>query len=416
MRSSAQLNILIVTPSLPFPPIWGFGIRVYQIAKHLAKTHRVSLLTYAGPEATDNATALREICHAVHTVAPPKLNRRIAQAISLLSPVSFLQSSLHSPAMQSRIDELLRTEHFDLIQVESSHLGGFQFDTRAPLVLDEHNIEYELLLRMCQTEKSPFRRLFSWAEYRKFHREEQRCWNRADGIIFTSERERALVTSMFPDKPIICGANGVDVGYFQHSEEPPDNDNIVFTGLMSYRPNIDAVQFFVSEVLPLIHRARPAVTFTIVGAGPTDEVRALAGPHVVVTDTVPDVRPFVQQAGALVIPLRMGSGTRLKVLEGLAMGKAMVSTSVGCEGISVRDGEHLLIADNAPAFARATLRVLDDRELAQGLGQKGRLLAEREYSWATIVERLENFYARLLSPGTYRNQLTTAVSVQDTIS
>jgi glycosyltransferase involved in cell wall biosynthesis len=139
------------------------------------------------------------------------------------------------------------------------------------------------------------------------------------------------------------------------------------------------------------------VTFTIVGADATEEVQRLAGPGVVVTGTVPDVRRYVARAAAVVVPLRMGSGTRLKVLEGLAMGKALVSTSLGCEGIDVRDGEHLLIADDPRDFAAAVLRLLDDSGAAAALGQRGRALAVAQYSWATVVEGLEGFYTDMLS-------------------
>ena len=390
---SRKLRILVVTPSLPFPPIWGFGIRVYQMVRHLARRHEVSLLTYAGPGQEEHVARLGQECRAVHTVPPPARNRRRMQAVSLLSPRSFLQADLYSDAMQAKINALLREHEFDIIQVESSHLGGFDFGGRAALILDEHNIEYELLQRMVQAERAPLRRLFNWAEYRKFRREETQCWNQADGVVLTSERERNVLQDLMPGRAVACVPNGVDIEFFQPSEATPDGDSIVLTGLMRYRPNIDAALYFVQDVLPRIHRVRPEAVFTVVGAGPPDEVRALAGPHVVVTDMVPDVRPYVRQAGALVVPLRMGSGTRLKVLEGMAMGKALISTTIGCEGIDVRNEEHLLIADDPDAFARAVLRALEDRELAAGLGRRGRELTERQYSWEAVVEGLNDFHA-----------------------
>jgi glycosyltransferase involved in cell wall biosynthesis len=137
--------------------------------------------------------------------------------------------------------------------------------------------------------------------------------------------------------------------------------------------------------------------FYIVGAGATDELKRMASSNVVVTDTVPDVRPYVHRSAVFVVPLRMGGGTRLKVLEGLAMEKAVVSTAVGCEGIDVKHGEHLLIADEPRAFADAVLKLLSDRELAVTLGRRGRALVERDYRWAFIVDRLEGFYDRLLT-------------------
>lgn len=191
--------------------------------------------------------------------------------------------------------------------------------------------------------------------------------------------------------------NGVDVAYFLPADEPEDPEAIVFTGLMKYRPNVDAAVYFVRDVLPKILATRPNAMFYIVGGEPPEEVKALAGKNVVVTGRVPDVRPYVRRAAVFVVPLRMGSGTRLKVLEGLAMNKAMVSTSLGCEGIDVENGKHLLIADDPGTFAAAVLRVMSDRQLARQLSSEGRDLVNRSYRWETIVNELEGVHRAVLS-------------------
>jgi glycosyltransferase involved in cell wall biosynthesis len=302
--------------------------------------------------------------------------------------------------MQTVLDRLLTTEGFDIVQVESTQMSVFDFGPRATVLLDEHNIEYELLYRMCRTEQSPLRKVYNWAEFLKFRREERRAWRRADGCALTSAREEQIVRGYVPDKPTAVVPNGVDIEYFAPRSEPVVGHHIVFTGLMLYRPNIDAAVYFAREILPTILRHRANARFVIVGAGPTEEVRRLAGPNVHVTGTVPDVRPYVHDAAALVVPLRMGSGTRLKVLEGLAMGKAMVSTSLGCEGIDVRHGEHLLVADEPEAFAQAVLQLLDRRELAKDLGERGRALTEATYSWSSVGAQLEMLHNRLRWQGT----------------
>ncbi len=199
-----------------------------------------------------------------------------------------------------------------------------------------------------------------------------------------------------PAKPTHVAPNGVDIEYFQPSPKPVDPNSLVFTGLISYRPNTDAVLFFVHEVLPHIVKARPEAVFSIVGMGPPDEILRLASPNVKVTGEVPDVRPYIQNASIFVVPLRMGSGTRLKVLEGLAMGKPMVSTRLGCEGIEVRDGEHLLMEDDPQAFAQAVVRLMEDRELSARLGTAGRALVEQNYSWESIVQTMQQFHLQLL--------------------
>ena len=403
-RPVGGLRILLLTPSLPYPPIWGFGIRVYQLVRELSRRHQVTLLTYGREGETpaaeaENIAALCAVGAAVHVVPPacPPGGKRAAQALSLLSPRSYQTSALWSSAMQDAVTRLLAGSAFDLIQVESSQMAGFEFGGQVPLVLDEHNLEYELLHRLYQGERAPGRRLYNWAEYVKFRREEQGCWRRADACLLTSRREREILRGLLPDKPAAVVPNGVDIEFYRPSESPIEPDSLVFTGLMSYRPNIDGVVYFVEEVLPRIHQVRPSVSLTVVGAGAGAEVERLAGPHVRVTGAVPDTREYFMRAAVAVVPLRMGSGTRLKVLEGLAMGKPLVSTSVGCEGIHVKDGEHLLIADDPQALADAVLRALTDAPLAAALGRQGRALVEREYGWTAITAQLEVFYRQILA-------------------
>jgi glycosyltransferase involved in cell wall biosynthesis len=396
------VRILIIAPGLPHPPIWGFGIRVNQFLRLLAQRHEVSLLAYEEPDELEKVRAVAALGVAVHTVPRAKGSeraKRSAQLSSVFSTTSYQRRSAYSDAIQARLNELCARERFDLIQIESSPLAGFQFPRGLPIVLDEHNIEYELLYRMYQTEGSPARRLYNRLEFAKFRREEIAAWRRVSGCILTSAREQAIVSVLAPDTPTIVGANAVDVDFFTPSPQPGRQDRIVMTGLMHYRPNIDGAVYFVQEIFPRILAVRPDAVFTIVGAGATEEVRRLSGPNVVVTGTVSDVRPFAHEAGAFVVPLRMGGGTRLKVLEGLSMRKAVVSTSIGCEGIEVVDGDQLLVADDPKAFADAVLRVLNDRDTASQLGARGRRLVEERYKWESVVERLEAFYRELVAGG-----------------
>ena len=394
-------RILIVTPSVPYPPNWGFAIRVYQIVKHLSKRHDVTVLTFAHHYQAEHVETLRQDTGAKVVSVPPshsdKAQRR-AQLKSVFSRHSYSTNSLTTPEMSAALAQLLAENTFDFIQVESSQLGGYHYGDKATLVLDEHNIEYELLLRMCQTEKNFVRKIYSWWEYVKLRREETRFWKRADACVMTSEREAVVVRKYLPGKAVAVAPNGVDIEFYLPVQEPVDQNSIVFTGLMRYRPNIDAALYFAREVLPLIVKERPETVFTIVGMGQPTEVDALASRNVVVTGSVPDVRPYVERAAIFAVPLRMGSGTRLKVLEGLAMGKAMVSTSIGCEGINVVDGEHLIVADSPSEFARVTLQLLEDESRRLRLGVTGRQLVEDEYGWAAVVAGLEQFMCSLQSP------------------
>jgi sugar transferase (PEP-CTERM/EpsH1 system associated) len=394
---------LFITPRLPYPPMSGFRTRVYQILRHLAAGHDVTLLTYIRPDEGGALAALRGLGISVIAVPgelPRGWRKRRLQLRSLASPFTYHTLTHRSAAMQAALNGLLAHERFDVIQLESSLMSWLDLPADTTVLLDEHNIEYELLTRTAGEERSPLRRLFNRVEARKVRREEQRAWARSDVCIVTSDREASVVRGLLPAKPVIVIPNGVDTEYFRPAQAVPDSAEIVFTGLMSYRPNADGAVWFVREILPRISAVRRDITFTVAGAHPPVEVRRLAGPGITVTGALADVRPHMARAAVLVVPLRIGSGTRLKVVEGLAMGRPVVSTSLGSEGIAVSHGEHLLIADHSGSFAAAVLRLLDDPGLAAALSCRGRALVEQRYSWSAIVQQLETHLPRRPMPCT----------------
>ena len=319
-----RLRVLIVSPTFPYPPSWGFGMRVYQLARYLSERHDVSLLSYARADEIVHVDALREVLADVRAVERPQsegLNKRLAQLTSILSRESYQVRDLKTDAMQSAIDELLSSESFDVIQLESSQMCGFQYQSKGALIVDEHNIEYELLQRMQQGERSWARRLYNQVEYRKFRPIEQEIWRRANGCAVTSDREEAIVRSYAPGTPVMTVPNGVDPDFFKPSGLATEPNTMVFNGLLSYRPNFDAVRYFIDDVLPLIQRAHPGVTLTLVGKCGPSELESLRRPDVVLTGSVPDVRPYLERAAVVVVPIRMGGGTRLKVVEALGHGQ-----------------------------------------------------------------------------------------------
>ncbi|HXZ98790.1 MAG TPA: glycosyltransferase family 4 protein [Candidatus Binatia bacterium] len=399
----ARRRILLICPEPPAPPTWGFALRVYHLGRELARRHSVTLLTYAMGDESRDWRHLEEL-FTVHRVPPPSAlrSKRRAQLRSLLSRRSFHIGSLGSPAMQRAIDELNARQPFDVIQVESSQMSGFNFPRRPVLVLDAHNIEHDLFRRVAAVETSPPRRLYQSIEQRKLKREEAAAWCRANGCAVTSAEDERVVRQAAPGTPTRVVPNGVDLNHFHPSADAVDPDSIVFVGSINYRPNTDAALHFAERILPLVRGRRPGAVFSVVGQGAPEAVRRLEGPGVRILGGVPDVRPHLARAGVVAVPLRMGSGTRLKVLEGLAMGKAIVSTRLGCEGIEVVDGEHLLIADAPEAFADAVARLIGDAELRRRLGEAGRKLVERRYGWETVAAELDAFHADLLGlvPGT----------------
>jgi glycosyltransferase involved in cell wall biosynthesis len=386
------LNILVISAQFPYPPRSGFATRVYQLARQLATRHRVTLLAYANQEELEGVRALgRQLSVRAVQREPGSVSRkRVSQALSLPSSRPFSCRSVHSRAMQDALDDLCSQEKFDVIQLESSLLCTFALPPGPRVILDEHNIEYEVFQRSCEGETSIPRRTFNRIEHSRFRRFEQSWWSRVDGCVVTSERERPVVNTYAPHTPVAVVPNSVDLEYFSPGSDDVEPNTVVFNGILTYRPNLEAAHYLVEQIWPLVARRRPDATLKVVGRASDADIRRLSRPGVVVTGEVPDIRPHLSRAAVVAVPVRFGGGTRLKVIEGLAMGKAMVSTSLGCEGIAVVDGEHLLVADGAQAFASRLLELFEDDGRRAALGRAGRGLAERAYSWELAGERLES--------------------------
>ncbi|MGZ4664698.1 MAG: glycosyltransferase family 4 protein, partial [Frankiaceae bacterium] len=259
---------------------------------------------------------------------------------------------------------------------------------------DEHNIESELLHRHGAGERSWARRRFNSLESWKQEVLEGNAWRKVAACAVTSEREVATVAARAPQTRIAVVPNAVDLDFFSPAEDAVavNPRSVVFTGLMSYRPNLDGARYLVDEIFPRVRATHPETVLTIVGAGNRRELDALRREGVAVTGFVPDVRPFIAGAACVLVPLRIGGGTRLKVVEALGMGRPIVSTSLGCEGIDVVSGEQVLVADEPEAFAAAVCRVLDHPELGRLLGSIGRELVVARYSWEHSAQRLRELF------------------------
>ena len=392
------MRILVVSPWLPEPPHWGSGIRLRELLRGLSRKHSVTLVAYMRDWEAEHLPAVRELCEEVHPVIAgwPEGADRAGRIRSLFSARAHSVARLAQPDMKATVRHLIDTGRFDLVQVESSHLAALDFSGAAATVLDEHNVEYEQLARSLPLERSAARRAFGALEYVKVLREERRAWRRFDAVAVPSERELDEVRRFNAGRPAAVVANGVDLEHFAPQPETAEH-GLVFTGLMRFRPNIDAVTYFVKDVLPLIRARRPEVTFTIVGWGTSPEVEALLGPGVTATGRVPDVRPYLAGAAAVVAPIRMGSGTRLKVLEALAMGRPLVATAQACEGLDLVDGRDLAIADSPRAFADAVLRVLENPRYAARLGESGRSQVTARFGWDSSVAQLEELHDVVLA-------------------
>jgi glycosyltransferase involved in cell wall biosynthesis len=273
---------------------------------------------------------------------------------------------------------------------ESVLLAGYRLPAGIRAIIDQHNIEHELLERTYEQEKSPLRKWYNWQEGRLLKQGEiGRCRN-ADVVLVASERERIVLKGLLPENVIEVVPNGVDIETFDgNTSEQEVPNQIIFTGTMDYYPNTNAVLFFAQRCWPLIRAQIPGATWQIVGRNPPVEVRKLGElPGVTVTGTVPDVRPYLAASSVAIAPLQIGSGTRLKILEALAMRKAVVSTSVGCEGLSLVPGKHLIVADQPEGIAQAVVALMNNPEKREALGNAGREVVETVYNWERCGDRL----------------------------
>jgi polysaccharide biosynthesis protein PslH len=400
------MRILFVTPYLPSPPHFGAQRRLDGLMRGLSLHHEVSLLSFCKPGDADQAAiaATREYVQSVTTVPYDVLNldltqKRLLQLRSLTSVRSFETLLMRRPAFQAALDFQLENGGYDVVQVEFSQMGSYRLSRReqhSPVfVLDEHNIEYDLTRRTAQAPGSLARKLYSAANWRKLRSEERKAWQRFDGVVLTSDRDAELLRADLPGTKTAVVPNGVDVETFRPRGAARDPATLLFLGAINYYPNTEGILHFLDHTWPLITAARPDVRLQIVGMDPPESVLARRSANVDVTGFVEDPLPYLERASVVIVPLRIGGGTRFKVVEALSMGKPIVSTRLGAEGIDVVQETHALLADDAQSFSSSVLRLLGDAELGDRLGRAARQLAEEHYSWRAAVTRLETFYAQL---------------------
>jgi sugar transferase (PEP-CTERM/EpsH1 system associated) len=404
------MKLLFLAPQLPYPPRQGTAIRNWGLLKHLAAQHTLALVTFAPAGALEAAGPLRAVCAQVATVPPPRrpLARRLA---GLLRGSADLAGRLASAEYGRVLRDTLTAFPPDVVQVEGLELSPYLPAIRAAapaarVVFDAHNAEYLLQRRALAADLSQPRRwlaaAYSALQAPRLARLEARVVSAVDAVLCVSDEDAAALRAIAPGiTPTVIpnGIDGADYDGVSSSGAAVQPPRLVFTGKMDYRPNVDAALWFASEILPRVRAAQPAVEFHIVGQQPAPAVRRLDGrPGVVVTGAVPDTRPHIAGAAVYVAPLRMGGGTRFKLLEAFALARPVVSTPLGAEGFPVASERELLLAEDAPAFAAAVLRALSDPQLAARLGAAGRRFAREHYDWSAIMPRLHAVYAGLAYP------------------
>jgi glycosyltransferase involved in cell wall biosynthesis len=404
-----MMRILWVKMGGLWPPTSGGRTRSLKLISELSRRHDVTVVTTHGEG--DDPAGLAETLPRCRRVISfeyhvPKRGSRsfpLTVARSWLSrdPVDLWKWRVGDVASCAR--ELMASGQVDvcvadfLFAVTNVPLGQL-----TPVVLFEHNVEYLVWKRLCDVETSLWKKALLAVEWRKLRAREAAACRRADLTIAVSRHDRDRLAALAPRAEVTWSPTGVDVDYFAPPLAHERPHHIVFSGSMDWHPNEDAVRYFMTDILPLVRLRIPGASFSIVGRNPTDALRAAArDAGAVVTGTLDDIRPAVGEASLCVVPLRAGSGTRLKIFEALAMGKAVVSTTLGAEGLDIVPGQHFVAADGAPSFADAVVSLLTDEHRRRRIADAGRALVEERYSWAQVARPFERHCESLVESYDY---------------
>jgi sugar transferase (PEP-CTERM/EpsH1 system associated) len=397
--------VLFLSQIVPYPPHGGVLQRGYNLLRELGREAHVDLLAFVHPDVLGTPAAIEEsraalgaFCQTVEYFRlwpkASKAHQALGLAMSAASSQPFSVIAHRSADYQRRIDALLASAPFDIVHADTVALSQFvRPDVRVPTVLTHHNIESMLMERRAKVESRWAARTFLKREAAKLRAYEAAESPRFDVNVVVSVPDGEALARIAPGLRTAVVPNGVDVDYFSPQPER-ETPALIYTGGMNMFANKDAVLFFCTEVWPRITASVPDVRFFAVGQDPPPELRELAAKdsRIVVTGFVDDIRPYVAQAAVYVVPLRVGGGTRLKVLDAMASGKALVSTAIGCEGIAVRPDEHLLVADTAEAMAASAIALLNDPARRRALGAAARRLVEERYAWRGVGRQLLDAY------------------------
>jgi glycosyltransferase involved in cell wall biosynthesis len=390
------LRILWLKTELLHPVDKGGRIRTYNMLRELKRDHEITYLALddgaAGAEEKNLATEYsHELICVPHRTAPkfsPGFYRDLVA--NLASPLPYFMKKYESKGMRREIERLLKEQTFDVMVCDFLQPSvNVPANLDVATVLFQHNVEAMIWKRHYEVHKNPLKRAFLYDQWRKTWRYERSACQRFDLVVAVSAADEQQMRDEYGLKHAAAVPTGVDIDYFNPSGTiTPDKHNIVFTGSMDWLPNEDAMQYFIREVLPLVRKEIPDVTLTVVGRNPYVSLVELSksDKSIVVTGRVDDVRPYIEKAAVYVVPIRIGGGTRLKIYEAMSMGKPVVSTTVGAEGLPVTNNEELVLADYASDFAAALIRVFRDRDWAAELGGRAAKLVREKFGWRGVAE------------------------------
>jgi glycosyltransferase involved in cell wall biosynthesis len=400
--SSRQLHVVMIDEELPYPPVSGKRIRTLNLTQRLAEQHRITYVCHRNADADEAHVAADHFDKlGIRTVVidrpvPPRrgIGFYARLAANLFSPLPYSVSSHTSRPMCEALASLARTEAVDLWHVEwtpyAQALGGIP----GHRLVMAHNVESVIWQRYHETETNPLKRWYIGGQWRKYLSFEQQALQSADLTVAVSELDADRFRRGMGVSCVDVVDNGVDTSYFHPTDTPREPATLLFLGSLDWRPNLDGVQQLLDSVFPAVRREVPEARLLLVGRNPPGWLQRTAAstPGVELHGNVPDVRPFLARAGMLVVPLRIGGGSRLKILEALACGTPVVSTRVGAEGLALVPAQHLEISQSMDDLPASIVVLIRDPQRAARQAEAGRAQVLRRYDWDRLAERLEQLW------------------------
>lgn len=395
------MKLLWVAPCFLHPATRGGQIRTLEIVKRLHLRHEVHFAGLADPQQPEGPARANEYCShsiAVTHVMPERGSFAFAGQVvrGAFHPMPVAIHRTDSPELRRQISQAMAAEQYDHVICDFlASVPNVAALERA--VLFQHNVETMIWKRHAEHAPDPLRRAYFQLQAQRMERYEAEACRRASAVIAVSPGDRDHIRDIFGVQRVTDVPTGVDLAYFTPPVPAPTRSGLVFTGSMDWMPNIDGVLWFARNILPLIHRSHPECTLTIAGRKPTPAILELArtDPRILVTGTVPDIRPFLWEGAVAIVPLRIGGGTRLKIYESMAARIPVVSTTIGAEGLDYTDGETLLLADEPSTFAAACSRLLTNPSAASAIAGNAHAAVARSFSWDRVID---SFEAQLNAP------------------
>lgn len=390
------MRVLVLTAKTIWPLLGGAEIRNFNLLKETSKHHDVYLLSFLlGRNDRDHFSGLTPYCKKVIGVdlKRPRWKRLLKAGTSLVRSRPFIISEYHRREMSDAVSEVIENEKIDVVHAHFLHVGQYsRWKGRAAFVYDAHNLEHVLWERFSRIQRNPLMRAFARLQLPKFVAWQRRVARQSEKIVTLSEDDKAEYLRIAPYADVTTVPNGADIDFFRPLDIPTEESSVIYFANFGWPPQDDAAIYFHDEILPLVRKEIPGVKLYLVGKTPPEAVRNLACENVVVTGFVEDIREYIQRAAVVVLPLRVGAGTKHRVFQSLAMQKPLVTTSVGSEGIALEHGRTAMITDDAERFAAYTTQLLHDPELRRTMGENGRRLVVENYDWRSNYQILERVF------------------------